>query len=188
MNKFVTDWATTDRVQVVLDTIASRRSVRNYSDRPVTDELVDKLLRAAMAAPSAKNRQPWEFVVVRSRAVLDSLAGGLKHAKMLFGAPLAVVVCAHSHIELSDGMRVENQFWQQDAAAATENLLLAAEALGLGAVWTAASDEERSAVVRNVLGIPAGVSPFCVIPIGFPAETTFPKDKWAPEKIHYDKW
>ena len=67
-------------------------------------------------------------------------------------------------------------------------LLLAAEALGLGAVWTAASDEERSAVVRNVLGIPAGVSPFCVIPIGFPAETTFPKDKWAPEKIHYDKW
>lgn len=75
MNKFVTDWATTDRVQVVLDTIASRRSVRNYSDRPVTDELVDKLLRAAMAAPSAKNRQPWEFVVVRSRAVLDSLAG-----------------------------------------------------------------------------------------------------------------
>ena len=188
MNKFVTDWATTDRVQVVLDTIASRRSVRNYSDRPVTDELVDKLLRAAMAAPSAKNRQPWEFVVVRSRAVLDSLAGGLKHAKMLFGDPLAVVVCAHSHIVLSDGTRVENLFWQQDAAAATENLLLAAEALGLGAVWTAASDEERSAVVRNVLGIPAGVSPFCVIPIGFPAETTFPKDKWAPEKIHYDKW
>ena len=89
---------------------------------------------------------------------------------------------------LSDGTQVENLFWQQDAAAATENLLLAAEALGLGAVWTAASDEERSAVVRNVLGIPAGVSPFCVIPIGFPAETTFPKDKWAPEKIHYDKW
>ena len=177
MNKFVTDWATTDRVQVVLDTIASRRSVRNYSDRPVTDELVDKLLRAAMAAPSAKNRQPWEFVVVREREVLDSLADGLPYAKMLFKAPLAIVVCA-----------ADEQFWEQDCAAATENLLLAAEAMGLGAVWTAASDEERSAVVRNVLGIPAGVSPFCVIPIGFPAETTFPKDKWAPEKIHYDKW
>lgn len=188
MNSFVTDWTVTDRAQVVLDTIASRRSIRAYSAEAVPDEMIEKMLRAAMAAPSAKNRQPWSYIVVKRRAKLDELAAGLKHARMLAGAPLAIVVCAEPMITLSDGTVVENEFWQQDAAAATENLLLAAEALGLGAVWTAASDRERRSIVAGALGIPDSVRPFCVIPIGFPAEQKYPKDKWAPEKIHYEKW
>ena len=108
------------RAEAVLEVIASRKSVRDYEARPVPEEMIDTLLHAAMAAPTAKNRQPWEFVVVREREVLDSLADGLPYAKMLFKAPLAIVVCA-----------ADEQFWEQDCAAATENLLLAAEAMGL---------------------------------------------------------
>ena len=165
------------RAEAVLEVIASRKSVRDYEARPVPEEMIDTLLHAAMAAPTAKNRQPWEFIVVRKREVLDSLADGLPYAKMLFKAPLAVVVCAS-----------DEQFWEQDCAAATENLLLAAEALGLGAVWTAAADDARAAVVRRVLGVPEEVKPFCVIPVGFPAEDKKAKDKWKPEKVHQEKW
>ena len=165
------------RAEAVLEVIASRKSVRDYEARPVPEEMIDTLLHAAMAAPTAKNRQPWEFVVVREREVLDSLADGLPYAKMLFKAPLAIVVCA-----------ADEQFWEQDCAAATENLLLAAEAMGLGAVWTAAADDARAAVVRRVLGVPEEVKPFCVIPVGFPAEDKKEKDKWKPEKVHQEKW
>ena len=163
----------------VIDTILRRRSVRSYSDRPVDDEAVELLLRAAMAAPSSKNRQPWEFVVVRERETLDALAGRLRFAKMLHQAPMAIAVCAKSD---------DNPCWAQDASAAAENLLLAAESLGLGAVWTAAYDEERRSAVVEILEIPEGYSPLCVIPVGYPAGDEKPKDKWKPEKVHYGKW
>ena len=177
-----------EKANAVLENIASRRSVRSYEDRPVPAEMVKTLLRAAMAAPSAKNRQPWEFVVVDDRATLDALAGKLKYAKMLAQAPLAVIVCAETMIAHSDGSVSENPFWEHDASAATENLLLAAEALGLGAVWTAASDPERSAAVKSVIPMPATVMPLCVVPIGFPAGAEQPKDKWNPAKIHHNRW
>lgn len=177
-----------DPAQAVLDNIAQRKSVRSYTSQEVPDEMIEKLLRAAMAAPSAMNRQPWEFVVLKDRASLDTLAGKLRHAKMLSQAPLAIVVCAETMITLADGTQVENNFWEHDASAATQNLLLAAEALGLGAVWTAASDGERCAIVKEALGIPGTIKPLCVIPIGFPAGDDQPKDKWKPEKIHYEKW
>lgn len=177
-----------EKANAVLENIASRRSVRSYEDRPVPAEMVETLLRAAMAAPSAKNRQPWEFVVVDDRATLDALAVRLKYAKMLAQAPLAVIVCAETMIAHSDGSVSENPFWEHDASAATENLLLAAEALGLGAVWTAASDPERSAAVKSVIPMPATVMPLCVVPIGFPAGAEQPKDKWNPAKIHHNRW
>ncbi|MBQ5639472.1 MAG: nitroreductase family protein [Bacteroidales bacterium] len=179
---------TVDATQAVLDNIAARTSVRAYTSEPVPDEMVETLLRAAMAAPSAMNRQPWEFVVVNDRAVLDTLAGKLRYAKMLVQAPLAIVVCAETMITHRDGSQSENGLWEHDASAATQNILLAAKALGLGAVWTAASDPERSAVVKEALNIPGTIMPLCVIPIGFPAEDPEPKDKWKPEKIHYNKW
>lgn len=177
-----------ESAKAVLENIASRKSVRTFSDRKVPEEMVELLLRAAMAAPSAKNRQPWEFVVVDDRAVLDALASRLKYAKMLVQAPLAVIVCAHTIIVHQDGSESVNPFWEHDASAATENLLLAAEALGLGAVWTAASDPERSAAVKSVIDMPSSVMPLCVIPVGFPAGTEQPKDKWRPEKVHWGKW
>lgn len=177
-----------DAAQAVLDNIAARTSVRAYTSEPVPDEMVETLLRAAMAAPSAMNRQPWEFVVVNERAILDSLAGKLRYAKMLDQAPLAIVVCAETMITHRDGSQSVNGLWEHDASAATQNILLAAKAIGLGAVWTAASDPERSAAVKEALNIPGTIMPLCVIPIGFPAEDPEPKDKWKPEKIHYNKW
>lgn len=174
--------------QAVLENIANRKSVRSYKSDPIPGEMVEKMLRAGMSAPTAMNRQPWAFVVVDNPDTLKSLAGKLKHAKMLEGAPLAIIVCAESHFTNHAGISVENMFWQQDCAAATENILLAAEALGLGAVWTAASDPERSAIVRDALGMEPKFAPFCVIPIGYPAGDEKPKDKWKPEKIHYNKW
>lgn len=177
-----------ESAKAVLDNIASRRSVRSLSDRKVPGEMVELLLRAAMAAPSAKNRQPWEFVVVDDRLILDELAGKLRYAKMLAQSPLAVIVCARTRTVHPDGSVTENPFWEHDASAAAENLLLAAEALGLGAVWTAASDPERSSAVKSVISMPDTVMPLCVVPIGFPAGSEQPKDKWNPAKVHKNRW
>ena len=174
--------------QAVLDNIATRTSVRAYTDEPVSDADIETLLRAAMAAPSAMNRQPWEFIVVNNPDTLGALASKLRYAKMLEQAPVAIVVCAEKMITLRDGTVVENNFWEHDASAATENLLLAAHALGLGAVWTAASDGERAEIVREALGITGTVWPLCVVPIGHPAESPEPKDKWKPEKVHWNRW
>ncbi|MBE6239831.1 MAG: nitroreductase family protein, partial [Bacteroidales bacterium] len=116
----------------VLENIHSRKSVRQYTSEPVSEEQVETMLRAAMAAPSAVNFQPWRFVVVTERAELDAMAEILPYAKMLKQSPLAIVVCGET-VWMGGN---ENPYWQQDCAAATQNLLLAAEALGLGAVWT----------------------------------------------------
>lgn len=173
----------------VLENIANRKSVRAYTEEPVSDADIETMLRAAMAAPTAMNRQPWEFIVLNDRDSLDLLASKLRHAKMLSQAPMAIVVCAETMLTLKDGSVVENMFWEHDASAATENLLLAAEALGLGAVWTAASDPERSAIVCEALGITGTVKPLCIVPIGHPANPDEqPKDKWKPEKIHWNRW
>ena len=177
-----------DKVQIVMENILSRKSVRSYTTEAVPEEMVQTLLKAAMAAPSAKNRQPWEFVVLNDRAVLDTLAEQLRYAKMLAQAPLAIVVCAETHHKTDDGQLVENQRWEHDASAATENLLLAAEAMGLGAVWTAADDNERAGYVRAAIGIPDSFSPLCVVAVGWPDGEFKPKDKWKPEKIHYNRW
>ena len=171
-----------------MNELFSRVSVRDYMPGKVEKDKIDRMLEAAMNAPSARNQQPWEFIVVDDRETLDALASGLRYAKMLYGAPLAIAVCADTVTVRPDGSQVENVFWAQDASAATENLLLAAEALGLGAVWTAASDAERSAVVRRILGIPDGVMPLCVVPVGFPAGDERPKDKWDPSRIHRNRF
>lgn len=177
-----------DKVQIVMDNILSRKSVRSYTSEQVPEEMIQTLLKAAMAAPSAKNRQPWEFIVLNDRTILDTLAGQLRYAKMLAEAPLAIVVCAATHYEKADGTLAENHCWEHDASAATENLLLAAEAMGLGAVWTAANDDERAGYVRAALGIPSSLCPLCVVAIGWPKGEFQPKDKWNPAKVHYNKW
>ena len=125
--------------QAVLDNIATRTSIRNYEARKVEKEKIEKMLRAAMAAPTAMNKQPWHFVVVDKRDVLDALAEVNPYAKMLKKAPLAIVVCGDTDKMIEGGGR---DFWIQDASAATENLLLAAHAMGLGAVWTGAYQSE----------------------------------------------
>ena len=169
----------------VLENIHSRKSVRQYTAEPVSDADIQTLLKAAMAAPTAVNFQPWRFVVLNGREELDAMAEKLPYAKMLKDAPLAIVVCGET---LWMGGN-ENPFWAQDCSAATQNLLLAAEALGLGAVWTAAyPDAERCKAISEALGLPSTVQPLCVVPIGHPAGDDKPKDKWKPENIHYGKW
>ena len=168
-----------------LDVIATRTSVRSYRDCPVGADTVELLLRAAMAAPSAVNRQPWAFVVVDDRELLRELAGALPFAKMAARAPLAVVVCG----DLSRNPGASGDWWVMDASAASENLLLAAHALGLGAVWTGVYPRgERVEAVRRVLGLPSDVVPLNLIPVGYPADNPEPKQKWNPANVRHNGW
>lgn len=171
--------------QAVLDNIATRTSIRDYEARPVEKEKVEKMLRAAMAAPTAMNKQPWHFVVVDQRSVLDSLAAANPNAKMLLKAPLAIIVCGDMDKVIEGGGR---DFWIQDASAATENLLLAAHAMGLGAVWTGAYPaEERCKAISAKLSLPDNLVPLNMIVIGYPAEHPQPKDKFKEENITFKR-
>ncbi len=170
--------------QAVLDNIATRTSVRDYEARPVEKEKIEKMLRAAMAAPTAMNKQPWHFVVVDQRNVLDALAGANPYAKMLKKAPLAIVVCGNTDKMIEGGGR---DFWIQDASAATENLLLAAHAMGLGAVWTGAyPSEERCISISKVLSLSDNLVPLNMIVVGYPAEQPQPKQKFNEENVSYN--
>lgn len=170
--------------QAVLDNIATCTSIRDYEARPVEKEKIEKMLRAAMAAPTAMNKQPWHFVVVDQRNVLDALAGANPYAKMLKKAPLAIVVCGNTDKMIEGGGR---DFWIQDASAATENLLLAAHAMGLGAVWTGAyPSEERCISISKVLSLSDNLIPLNMIVVGYPAEQPQPKQKFKEENISYN--
>lgn len=172
--------------QAVLDNIATRTSIRNYDDRPVEKEKVEKLLRAAMAAPTAMNRQPWYFIVVDKRSVLDALSEANPNAKMLKKAPLAILVCGDMEKAIEGGGR---DFWIQDASAATENMLLAAHAMGLGAVWTGAYPaEERVDGLRKMFSLPDNIIPLNIVVIGYPAEDPKPKDKFKVENVSYNAY
>lgn len=170
-----------------LNTIFSRKSVRVYDQaKNVTDEQLDTLVKAGMAAPTAMDKRPWEFVVVTDRAALDALAAALEYGKMLLAAKAAIVVCGDIEQALP-GMAQE--FWIQDCSAATENILLAAESMGLGAVWVGVYPyPENMARVRQALGIPATVMPLAVVSIGYPQGGDKPKNKYNPAKVHKNKW
>ena len=177
-----------------LDVIMSRKSVRTYTDQALTDAQIETLLRAAMAAPTGMNVQPWRFVVVRDQAVKDALAG--PRGGMVAQAPCVIVVCGETTMSRppfgqqgGEAQEMENPLWVSDCGAATENLLLAAEAMGLGAVWTGCYPlPDRMPMVKEALNLPENVDPFAVVPIGYPAGDDQPKDKWKPENIHYDRW
>jgi nitroreductase len=175
-----------DRTSVILENIQNRKSVRNFTGEPVTKSCLLALLKAGMAAPSARNRQPLVFVAVTQRSILNALGEGLPYTKMLFKAGAAIVVCGDSTTDLQAGA---SDLWYQDAAAATENILLAVEAMGLGAVWSALYPyAERENHVRNLVKLPSGVNPFSIIPIGHPTGEDQPKDKFRAEKIHWETW
>lgn len=174
-----------DSSKAVLENIHNRKSVRQFTSEPVSDEHIETMLKAAMAAPTAVNYQPWRFVVITEREKLDAMAEILPYAKMLKQAPLAIIVCGET--TWFEGNT--NPYWQQDCSAATQNILLAAEALGLGAVWTGVyPNMELARPLGEFLGLPATVQPLCTIPIGHHDGSTQPRDKWKPENIHYNKW
>jgi len=164
-----------------MECILSRTSVRSFQDREVEDELIAELLKAGMSAPSAVNMQPWMFVVVTRREMLDSLSRKLPYAKMLSQAPRAVVVCGDLRKTLDQR---EREYWIEDCSAAAQNILLAAHANGLGAVWTAVYPvAERVDSVLSILDLPEYLIPLNVIPVGYPAEIREPVDKWDQDKV-----
>ena len=171
---------TTGTGNVALDNIFERKSVRTYLNKGVEKEKIDLMLRAGMSAPSGKDVRPWEFVVVSDRAKLDSMAAALPYAKMLTQARNAIIVCGDS---------ARSFYWYLDCSAAAQNILLAAESMGLGAVWTAAYPyEDRMEVVRKYTHLPENILPLCVIPFGYPATKEQPKQKYDEKKIHYNQY
>ena len=167
--------------EAALSAIYNRKSVRSFiKDRPVSNEDVQALIKAGMSAPSGKDTRPWEFVIINDRAILDKMAEELPTAKMLSQAPMAIVVC---------GDTIRSSYWYLDCSAATENILLAAEAMELGGVWTAAYPyRDRMATVIKHTNMPAQVLPLAVIPIGYPMGNHLVKDKYDEKKIHMNKW
>ena len=167
-----------------IETLMTRTSIRSFTDRVVSADTIEMLLHAGMAAPTAVNKQPWHFVVINDRAKLDELGGNGRQSQMWQESTLAIAVCGNMEKALEGPAQA---FWIQDCSAATENILLAAHALGLGAVWTGCYPmEERVANVSQVLNLPEHIVPLCVIVMGYPNEQPEPKDKWKVENISYN--
>ena len=167
----------------VTKAIQSRRSIRKYTEEPVSGDDIEALLTAAMHAPSAVNEQPWHFVIIQDRKTLEAISRLSPTAPMVKYAPLAIAVCADRNLEKFPGL------WVLDCSAATENILLAATARGLGAVWTAVYPfDDRVNGIKKLLKMPDDVVPLCIIPVGRPAETPAPVNRFNPSRIHHDTW
>jgi nitroreductase len=165
----------------LINTIFARRSIRKYIAKPVSEKDIKAMLKAAMAAPSSSNRKPWHFIVNTDRHTLDKLARVHPYGKMLFEAPLCIAVCGDKTISPSA--------WVQDCSASTENLLLAAVALGLGAVWLGVHPREgRVGPIRKVLNIPETIVPLNLISIGHPAEEKEPRTQYDELRVHHEQW
>jgi len=166
-----------------MNSIFARRSIRKYTNQEVSEETVEKLIRAGMAAPSAGNEQPWHFIVIRDRDILCQISNFHPYAQMLKEAACAIVVCGDKTLEKFEG------FWVQDCSAATQNILLEAQELGLGAVWLGVYPvKERTEALKKLLEIPDNVTPLSIVSVGYPAESKAPSDRFDPSRIHRDRW
>lgn len=172
--------------RAIVENIMTRTSIRSYTSQAIPADTIEILLKAGMAAPTAVNAQPWHFIAINNKEKLAELAGTNPNAGMLRQAPLAIAVCGNMNKAMQGKAR---EYWVQDCSAATENILLAAHAMGLGAVWTGVyPTDERVAAVSKVLKLPENIIPLCVIVIGHPAERPQPKDKWKPENVSYNEY
>ncbi len=166
-----------------IQAIMTRRSIRTYTGEPVSEEEVQQLLRAAMAAPSAGNQQPWHFVVVRDQETRRRVTEVHPYSAMLPEAEVCIAVCAELALQKHEG------YWVQDCSAATQNILLAAHALGLGAVWLGVHPtDDRKSGVREILGLPDGVECLALVSVGRPAEEAGPADRYHPDRVHDETW
>jgi nitroreductase len=167
------------------EAITTRHSVRKYTEQAVSDDVLKELLTAAMNGPSAVNQRPWQFIVVTDKAQLEALAGAIKTGRYLKNAALAIVVCGDLQLEKAKG------YWVQDCSIASQNILLAAHAKDLGAVWVGGGvpHEDRVAAVSKILGLPEHVIPLNVISIGYSAaEERTAKDRYDESRVHYNTW
>jgi len=161
----------------VLNFICRRRSVRRFQKKAIPEETLTLLMKAAMAAPSGNNAQPWEFILVRDPKIKEELSRVHTWVYMVADAPVAVVVTGDKGSE----------WWEHDCAAATENLLLAAANLGLGSVWCGIKENDGKKV-RKILGAPERLGVLCILAVGYPAESPSPHTKYRKEKVHWDRF
>lgn len=169
----------TEKEKILFEVLYERRSVRSFQEgRPVEEEKVEKLLKAAMAAPSACNTQPWEFIVVSEEKALQELKGAIDYGK--YNAPLIIAVCGNPAF-----LPWEDSTGVTDCCAAMENMLLAATAMGLGSVWVGGFEEEA---VRAALDIPQEVKPMGMLYFGYPAEQPEPRTQYLKEAVHWQKY
>lgn len=167
----------------ILETVLNRRSIRAYTDEPVPRETIERLLAAAMSAPSAADEQPWQFIVIDDPHILENIPGVHPFTPGSGHAPAAVLICGDLSLLRTPG------FWVQDCAAAAENLLLAAHGIGLGAVWMAVFPlEDRIRGFRTLFSLPDHIVPFALVPVGHPAEEVPPADRFCEDRIHYNGW
>src|SRR4030042_508195 len=167
----------------VIEAIITRRSIRHYIRRDVDKSLTDLLLKSAMYAPSARNEQPWHFIVIDQVELFEKIMKVHPYAKMLSEAGAAILVCGDEKLELSKG------YWPVDCAAATQNLLLAAYSLGLGAVWLGVYPRrERQGGIREIFRLPANIQPFSLVSVGYPAEEKDIPDRFKEERIRWNLW
>ena len=166
-----------------IEAILTRRSIRKYVKKPVSKEQIKELIKIGMSAPSAGDEQPWHFIVIDDSTILEEIPSFHNHAQMLKDAAVAILVCGDLDLEKHKGM------WSQDCSAATQNILIAVNALGLGAVWLGVYPrEERVNSLRKLLSIPDNIVPFSLISIGYPAEKKKPSDRYSESRVHLNKW
>jgi len=167
----------------VMDAILKRRSIRKYTKQPTSDKIIKELLEAAVSAPSAGNQQPWHFIIIDNHRIFNEIPKFHPSAKMLKDADKAILVCGDLSLERFKG------YWILDCSAATENILIAAHARGLGACWLGVYPrEERIVGMRKLLNIPEHVIPLSLISLGFPAEQKTSEDRYNSSRVHHNKW
>lgn len=166
-----------------LEAIFTRRSVRSFTQEAIGKDDLHDLLKAGMQAPSARNEQPWHFIVIDDPEKLHAVPEFHAHAKMLFEAPVAILVCSDRKLES------KRAAWLQDCSAAAENILLAAHAKGLGGVWIGIfPDSERVIGMQELLAMPKDIRPVALIALGHPAENPEPIDRYEPGRVHWNQW
>jgi nitroreductase len=167
----------------IVELLTTRRSIRKYSGKEINEEIVEKLLTASMYAPSAGNQQPWHFVVIRNKVIFQKINEFHPYSKMMLEAGLAILVCGDVSVETNKG------YWPVDCSAATENILIAAHGLGLGAVWLGIYPRpDRQDGMRKLFLLPDTIFPFSLISIGYPGEQKTKPERFKQERIHFDKW
>lgn len=174
-----------DTENSTIQTILTRTSVRQFTGEKISEAQLDTLLRAGMAAPTARNFQPWTFIVITEDSLINQLGEVFPYSQCANHPACAIVPCG----DLSKAIEGDGQgFWIQDLSAVTENILLAAHAMGLGAVWTGLYPTERYKQMQELMALPEQIIPLCIIPVGYPAEQPEVKQKFNPDVIHYNRW
>ena len=166
-----------------LETILTRRSIRTYTEQKISDEIIDKLIEAAVSSPSAGNQQPWHFIIIDKREILDSITNFHPNAKMLKKCKKAILVCGDLNLEKYKG------YWILDCSAATQNILLAARSLGLGSCWLGVYPrEDRIKNLKEMFKLPDNIIPFSIISLGYTDEEQIKGNRETKSRIHKNKW